>query len=265
MNKVFQFSRFVKLVKWQLATDRPYNRKNLLVWIGSFCFISIFLFVIKQPDDARLGALAFFSAIATCVVVGGSYMFLSFRDRKDGIRELLLVPASNVEKFLSRYLVSFIVTLLSLIVAVIAADGLQYALNVVAGHDDVSSVIAIIIRLCGRTMQNAGPLLCHLLLLAIWAHTFFLFGANLFRSVKYSWVFTTLIIVAIIALLVCVWSFGSSDAYENGYSFGQMVHNFLLNNAAVMYVVLPLLSVFNVVLSYLLFCRRQLIGRFTNI
>jgi hypothetical protein len=32
-----------------------------------------------------------------------------------------------------------------------------------------------------------------------------------------------------------------------------------------MYVVLPLLSVFNVVLSYLLFCRRQLIGRFTNI
>ena len=103
------------------------------------------------------------------------------------------------------------------------------------------------------------------MLLAIWVHTFFLFGANLFRSVKYSWVFTTLIIVAIIALLVCVWSFGSSDAYENGYSFGQMVHNFLLNNAAVMYVVLPLLSVFNVVLSYLLFCRRQLIGRFINI
>ena len=87
---------------------------------------------------------------------------------------------------------------------------------------------------------------------AVWVHSCYALGATFFRSHKYNWVLTSAVLVFAFMLLMIVfgWSTVGATWWNNRYLFS---------------LLMLLLVVLNFWLSYRLFCRTQVIGRFVNI
>lgn len=271
MSNSFNMHRILQLARWSIRNDRPYHRKTF----ASTCAVMTIIFQIPNLQSLLhaqsvptngMPMAASLATFITVLVVGGSYMFYSFSDRRDGFRDLLLIPASNLEKFLVRYLGCFLLMLLITISANLIADALQYLIGILIQRENVGSVVydcwcffkgqmadvdihSVIIE--GKVI-NYPPL--GILLLFLWIHSLYMLGANFFRYFKYSWVFTTIILVA----LLLVFSYLTPSSYH----FGRMLHQ-ALDNTFIRCLLL-VLSVANVLLSYRLFCKNQLIGKYFN-
>jgi preprotein translocase subunit SecD len=82
-------------------------------------------------------------------------------------------------------------------------------------------------------------------------------GSNFFRSLKYSFVYTGLVLTALfIGFLLLL----PSGSYQTGFTLGSMVkqHGIVIGCIGI------LLSIANVMAAYRLFGHRPLIGRFIN-
>jgi H+/Cl- antiporter ClcA len=90
----------------------------------------------------------------------------------------------------------------------------------------------------------------------LWVHTFYIVGANFFRNIKFSWLFTS--IVLFVLFLAGIYLLNSF--VENG----RQVTLYIENHTWQFSFLFLALSIFHVWLAYRLFCRRQLVGRFFN-
>jgi hypothetical protein len=191
-------------------------------------------------------------------VTGPSWMFSSMKGKHD-LQALLMLPASNFEKYLMRY-GTWILLLPLYIVAFLGADLVQYLVNVIWGSKDVMFVTTVVIdhidalwtRMpnSNRTIVN-GVIVCALLF-----HSLYALGGTFFRSHKYSWVLTTVSIIVL--CMVIFWL--SPESSEGSIDREHTTKELLAWDA--LYGVWFLVNFW---LSYRLFCRQQVIGKFVNL
>ena len=260
----FNFNRFGKLVRWSLTVDRGFYLRNLL---NVFVVLSLF-FIAFSTRIFHIYVNGNNSVYAPCVaatmimffitvVTGPAWMYSSMRGQHD-LQTLLMLPASNFEKFLMRY--STWTLLLPLyIVAFFGADLVQYLVNVIWGNEHqafvttalIDHVNALSVRLPNNSPRNMwhGVIACVLLF-----HSVYALGGSFFRSHKFAWVLTTVVIIVV--CMLCIWLLpegtGYSDKDSSQVTFGWDVFY------AVWFLG-------NFWLSYRLFCRQQIIGKFVNL
>lgn len=253
----FSLQRMARFARWTIVTDMPYHRKNLALYIGITTLVmqiqnlAYILGGHKSESEGMLVGVVV-AMLGACIIVGSGYMFQSFHFRKDGIRDMFMAPASNLEKFLVRYLLPMLINFLLCLVALLLADALQYLVGMIIQREGLCSVFAQTYELLsapvsGSVSTSKG---WFLIFLAIWVHTFFLLGVNFFRSFKYGWSFTAIILLAVFIMYANIAPWKHAAPPSNIRSAADAL--------------LVVLSVLQVWLAYRLFCRRQLIGRFVN-
>ena len=193
------------------------------------------------------------------LVIGPSLMFYSMKGKHDR-QTLLMLPASNLEKYLMRYS-TWILVVPIVLLAFFAADLIQYVVNWLVGRDYTTFVTTNFLydkymigwraNICNE-MSRDGDLVPYVT--GLWFHSVYALGATFFRSHKFNTIFTTIVLV--VFLMSCVWFF----------------NNFAIADPAVIdrhdgvgYVICIVLTLLNFGVSYKLFCRTQVIGRFVNL
>ena len=261
MSSTFSFPRFMKLARWTIATDSQYNRHWGSLYLVIFTVMLMMTnleFFLKSKVDEEVSCIQVLAVITIFFLTGGSMMFNSFTKNHDALRCLYLLPASNAEKFVARYIVPMLTHLLMLIGSLLVADLLQYVVGLVIGRDPASLITIHTLRKIGHFMSSPGVGV--ILLFGLWIHTFFLLGCNFFRSIKYSWIFTAILLVLLFAVFAILQPFQTDDMYHSGYNLGHIIKS----HAWFSIPLLIILSIVQTWLAYHLFSRRQLIGRFIN-
>ena len=238
--------RMLHFAKWTLAVDKPYYRMSMTMYLAAtaICLQLLNIDYLLDKNGNPFMAIGIYVAMPIATVVfAGSYMFQSFHKYKEGIREMFLIPASNIEKFLVRYILPTIILLAMTIVSLLIADVLQYLVGMIIHREPLFFVFGTILFVT---------------LLLFWIHTIYLLGGNIFRNVKYNWAFTSLFLLL---LFIVMGKIIPVLAHHPGRilisSCNQHPVPYIIGFLAV--------GVLNFWLSYKLFCRRQIIGRFINI
>ena len=253
------------MAKWSLTVDRGFYLRNLLnvFVVMSLFFIAFtthfFHLYVNGNDTAYRPCLA-----ATMImfiitgVTGPSWMYSSMKGKHD-LQTLLMLPASNFEKFLMRYS-TWILLLPLYIVAFLGADLVQYLVNVIWGSKDVmfvtKEVIDHINSLWARMPNSNRTIVNGVFVCVFLFHSLYVLGGTFFRSHKYSWVLTTVSIIVL--CMVIFWL--SPESSEGSIDREHTTMELLAWDA--LYGVWFLVNFW---LSYRLFCRQQVIGKFVNL
>ena len=262
----FNLCRFGKVAKWSLQGDKRYYVKTflqfLVVMLLTFLFFSM---VVKMNGNHVNGyrscAIAEFAVVIVNIVLGPALMFYSMEGKHD-MQTLMMLPASNFEKYLARYFNWIIVVAISF-VACLGADVIQYLIHTLLGHDYTRFVTSVLGDLFVRaandvhTSQATHPrFILSMIVLVIWFQSLYAVGATLFRSRKFNWIITTIVIILIGMLF---------------YKIGNKVEAIQLNDHSALmdYVVgvgfYLVWATINFWLSYRFFCRTQNIGKIVNL
>ena len=263
----FNVNRFWKLVRWSLTMDRRWFVKNTLSWLVVFTLVFLFFTCVAKFNN-QSASLQSYQACASMVlcttiailVLGPTMMFNSMQGKHDDQR-LLMLPASNLEKYLVRY--SYWLLLLpSFVGSFIVADLLQYLVNWLSGHEGRMLVMQYLMSLDFNIVfppSNVVPrsLIVCIVLTFVWLHSCYAVGATFFRSHKHSWILTS---VALIAFGIILGSLWPHDEMSRSISSHTAIS--LLRLWDVIYI---FLIAFNYWLSYKFFCRQQVIGKYVNV
>ena len=255
----FNISRFGKLARWSLVNDKKYFIKSFLQVFAIQTFLFLFFTWVMNRESVHSSINAYETcSIAVIIlfgvtcVLGSSFMFYSMEGKHD-MQNLMMLPASNFEKYLMRY-ASWILLLPLYLVALLGADALQYVVNLMVGHENVTFVTSTLVDSLSRLFQlDVHSHLRHVLLhsvlsLSVLFHSLYALGATFFRTRKFNWVLTTLVII-LLAIVPHV-SVPAAEATTTDILITDLV--------ALCWTIL------NFWLSYKLFCRQQVIGKFIN-
>ena len=252
----FNFNRFVKLARWSLTNDKRYYVKSFLQMLVIMLFGFLF-FPMMNSNHASgytMSCIMVVAAFMVTIVLGSSYMFYSMEGKHD-MQNLLMVPASNFEKYLMRYS-SWLILLPLHLVAFLGADLLQYVIYWLIGREEVMFVTVAMVEMISDTWHKMpaelhAPLVVSMFFAIAWLHSCYALGATFFRSKKYNWVATTIVIILIALVQLAI--FPDSKEVINRMP---TVMEVLI---AVVWIIV------NFWLSYRLFCRNQVIGKFVNV
>ena len=252
----FNIHRFAQLARWSLTNDRRYYIKAffqvLVVMLFTFLF---FTYVTNTHVNYQACAGVVFMMFAINVVMGPSFMFYSMEGKHD-CQTLMLLPSSNFEKYLMRY-ATWILLLPLYLVAFFAADLMQYFFHWVLGHEYGQFVLSRVIKIISdiNRLDNATPrFVVSIVALIIWLQSIYALGATFFRSRRFNAIFTTIALIIFVELVMWLSNnFGNADNTVNDghYTIG--------------YLVCIGLTMVNFWLSYRLFCRTQVIGKYVNV
>lgn len=264
--KHFDLSRF-----WlTLKADNVLQWKTALKLTLSMAFGLMIIYTVSfmQMDSPSYAAivnnqLSNCSGITAFVLfmfmgVGGCYMTNNMRTKQHRIAFLSL-PASNSEKFLSRYLWCTVGFLLMYIGAAVIADVLRMLLCLIVYGDMCGSVLAYMIGELAEfdLAANGEPIWSFVFLLIaslLYGHSNYMLGGVIFR--RFNWILTTVVLYLLSFLLLPL--LGLLEFYESD------VDAFIDKSGPValcvgLGVVCLLLTSFNYWLSYKVFCRMQVI------
>ena len=266
----FSFNRFGKLARWSLTNDRSYYVRTFLQMVAVLTLAFLF-FTMEGNGTVRFDGKEYTSdhyapclfvslyAFIITIVVGPSLMFYSMKGKHDR-QTLLMLPASNLEKYLMRYS-TWILLVPIVLLAYFAADLIQYVVNWLVGRDYTTFVTTHFLydkhmvswraRICDE-MSMDGALTPYAI--GLWLHSVYALGATFFRSHKFNTVFTTIALVMFVMSLV--WLLNNFVESDNTVIDGQY---------RIGYIVCIGLTIVNFWLSYRLFCRTQVIGKFVNL
>ena len=255
----FNMTRFGKILRWSLWHDKPVISKIVLQTVATLSFIVLFFLLVDGNKESvfsmHFGA---FAAIEVCsILFMGTYLYYGMKTQSDW-QQLMMLPASNLEKFLARYAVALVIAL-GMILSVFVADVVQYVATMIIRPGAARLMVGHVTSTLYQNVfsHNApGPIL-FLLGLFAYIHSLYLLGASFVRSRKHAWIVTTVFIIII----------GSGIGYIISklmpYDVDITIDLIHVVGYTVIAVILAL-SIFNIWLSYRLFARRQLIGRFIN-
>lgn len=266
----FDFNRFGKMACWSLVNDRSYYVRTFLQMVAVLTLVFLF-FTLEGNGTTIMDAKGytvdhympcFFVSLYVFIitlVIGPSLMFYSMKGKHDR-QTLLMLPASNLEKYLMRYS-TWILLVPIVLLAFFAADLIQYVINWLVGRDYTTSVTTHFLfnerMVSWRTrilddMSMDGAFIPYAI--GLWLHSVYALGATFFRSHKFNTIFTTIALV--VFLMFCVWLFNNFAVADPAVID---IHD------GVKYIVCIGLTAVNFWLSYRLFCRTQVIGKIVNV
>ena len=133
----FNFNRFGKLARWSLTNDRSYYVRGFMqvLVILTLIFLAFttnfFKFTVNGSSNPYVScSTVTFLLFFITLIIGPSLMFQSMKNKHDR-QTLLMLPASNFEKYIIRYS-TWIILLPLYVIAFFGADLIQYLVNVLA-------------------------------------------------------------------------------------------------------------------------------------
>lgn len=263
----FSLNRFGKLARWSILGDRRYFVKSFLQYLVVLLLMFLFFTIVIEMNGGhymgyRSCAIGVFAVVTVNIVLGPALMFYSMEGKHD-MQTLMMLPASNFEKYMVRYIHWIFVVILS-VAAFLVADVLQYTLHLVLGHTYGMYVVLVLVDMLGEFI-SATPaseelrrprFLLSLFVLVVWFQSLYAVGATLFRTRKFNWIITTVFIILIGMLF---------------YKVGDKIEAVQLNDQSdMMDYVIGLgfylgWTIVNYWLSYRLFCRTQVISKWVNL
>lgn len=267
--KSFEWNRFHKMILWTSE-----NTKGNLLRMGVIMAIVFFLseeFILSlatfSTDNGENVALAVIVAVSalcsmvgfTCLFFGASTMFACVRHKKSAI-SFLMHPASNLEKYLTRWIYVTIGWTIVLTVSFFVADYFRVLFNMLMGWHATESYLGMVftdslwnaesMRSLLNALSLSSAMAGVILVLAfVWTHSFYILGSAFFR--RHPFILTSLAIVAIDIVLGIT-----------GYNMTDSLFHHILSDAerCVAAVILLALIVFNYWASYRLFKRTNVIN-----
>lgn len=251
MNIQFSFCRFWHVLVWTLV----YHWRQLLTLFSAafVTFVAVeiiefiqasndyakwFLFDHKSQETIVSDALhtagnSCMSFLAVLMCVGAAFAFYNLHRKNEG-RRLLMLPATNLEKFLARWVVYVPVLLVLYVVAFMLGDLLRMAVWPVFSEEvSFPTAIPAFFGVMKYLVVWTNPFHLEKIFL-MWGLFWFFHALSLFSSVwigRWAWLFVTVVFFAVIGLFIQI-------NYQGG-------------NVALFY----LLAVVLAIAAYWLFCR----------
>lgn len=279
MNKVLDFHRLAMVLRWDALSNWKKYVRNTLGLAFVFSFICIcFQFnwrsngyvTYHDVKDLYLGNVSGLFMFMSFIIFFfcGSRIFINMKTKAS--RSLfLMLPATNMEKFISRLLYTVVGTSLMIFASWMIADIIQFVFSLFLTPGMQGSLVArafeqlflknnfdsshFVVRNGTNVLGQTFPVGMFLLSLTIFNHSFFTLGGTIFR--KSATLLTICSSFILMFLMTLISSFVDDDVLVHFVqsmqpnTFGWLMVNVFL-----------LLSVFNYWASYKLFTHMQIIN-----
>lgn len=122
-------SRFQQVLRWELLLSKRQIATMALTFFGLVVIPQILTLVFKSSSSSAytMGIISSV-ALSAFLLCSGALIFSSLRSRQQRINNFML-PASNKEKFIARYLVLVVAMPLAAIAGFLVGDVLQYLMS----------------------------------------------------------------------------------------------------------------------------------------
>jgi hypothetical protein len=277
MMNSFSLNRFWNTLCWVLAV----NFRTMLMWtagsaVGVFLFETVYMTMDNGTTYLQsLNSMSSFSTflVVLAIVIGLSSIFVGF-NKKPRREAFLMLPSSDLEKFLASVIFVTIVWPVCVFLAFAVGDTIRMVVGSLVYEESWISCIwqvserLIPIDMRATTLMPYSMLYITMLNVSflgflLWVHSVYILGGTLLR--RYSFVVSSLLWMFVAILFI--WAV---DRYELSFFNTQWENNVLVSFDVGFWgyavsVVLPLLAVFNYWMSFRIFKGFQLItNKWTN-
>lgn len=286
----FSFNRFGKMLRWVLSVNQ---RRILYAVAGSVVGVFMAEMILLRMGDiyspltmlhyyGQIGAALF--AVASLILVSTIVSGVNEKRKREAF---LMLPASNLEKFLALMTYTSVVCVLGVFLAFVLGDSLRMAWFWISGPYTEAKVSYIgnpteyyywWSSAIPEMMDNLTPhileadscnwfyLVMNLFVIAaiaVWTHSLLIIGGTLFR--KYSFVISCIIFLLFWVIFVKTTHYFELSMFTSTWENGRYVSGEVGIPAYILAVLLPLLAVFNYWASFHIFKNFQLItNKWTN-
>lgn len=219
-NNNFQFSRLLMVMRWDVFTNLK-SYLNMMLGM-TFALLPFFIMQLYQlskqyqlfPDTIDLSywgmsqyVLMIFS-IAMYMMATQIFMVMKTTGQRE---QFLMLPASNLEKYISRFLFSTLGAAVAMITAIVVSDLVQliFSFLLLPGHHQsvCLSIMALLWKIWTtfiESIDSAGALMLSLLIMTcgVLVHSFFILCGTLFR--KHTIVVSGILFIVMIYLVIYV-------------------------------------------------------------
>ncbi len=219
-NNNFQFSRLLMVMRWDVFTNLK-SYLNMMLGM-TFALLPFFIMQLYQlskqyqlfPDTIDLSywgmsqyVLMIFS-IAMYMMATQIFMVMKTTGQRE---QFLMLPASNLEKYISRFLFSTLGAAVAMITAIVVSDLVQliFSFLLLPGHHQsvCLSTMALLWKIWTtfiESIDSTGALLLSLLIVTcgVLVHSFFILCGTLFR--KHTIVVSGILFIVMIYLVIYV-------------------------------------------------------------
>lgn len=220
MNNNFQFSRLLMVMRWDVFTNlKTYLNMTLGMTFALLPFLIMQLYQLSKqdqlsPDTIDLSYwgmsqyILFISSIAMYMMATQIFMVMKTTGQRE---QFLMLPAGNLEKYISRFLFSTLGAAVAMITAIVVSDLVQliFSFLLLPGHHQsvCLSTVALLWKIWATFIENidsTSVLLLSLLVVTsgVLVHSFFILCGTLFR--KHTIVVTTILFIAMTYLVIYV-------------------------------------------------------------
>ena len=203
--KCFNIQRFKQLLKWTYRHDKhEWMHQVLSAVLGtSLCFAFIRLGVAESSEthfEIFPPLLAMFLIIDGVITASGMHYAMK---TTDDWRSLTMLPASNLEKFLARYL-SSITMAVGILLTIPVGDAVQYLTSLIYDAPNAQSVIAYAYNTTAFSSMTKFEHWSSIILSLLAMHSIYLLGFKVTSAdIKMTSWPGTLMNIAII--IICYW------------------------------------------------------------
>ena len=286
----FSFNRFGKTLRWVLSVNQ---RRILYAIAGSVVGVFMAEMILLRMGDiyspltmlhyyGQIGAALF--ALVSLILVSTIVSSVNEKRKREAF---LMLPASNLEKFLALMTYTSVVCVLGVFLAFVLGDSLRMAWFWISGPYTEAKVSYIgnpteyyywWSSAIPKMMDNLTPhileadscnwfyLVMNLFVItaiAVWAHSLLIIGGILFR--KYSFVISCIVFILFWVIFGKTMHYFELSMFTSNWDHGKYVSGEVGIPAYILAVLLPLLSVFNYWASFHIFKNFQLItNKWTN-
>ena len=286
----FSFNRFGKTLRWVLSV----NQHRILyaiagsvvgVFMAEMILLKMSSFdtpfrMLNQYGDVGAALFAVVSLILVSTIVSGV-------NEKRKREAFLMLPASNLEKFLALMTYTSVICVLGVFLAFVLGDSLRMAWFWMSGpYTEAkvsyignpteyyywwsSAIPGMVDNLSPHILKadscNWFYLVMNLFVIAaiaVWTHSLLIIGGTLFR--KYSFVISCLVFILFWVIFVKTMHYFELSMFTSTWENGRYVSGEVGIPAYILAILLPLLSVFNYWASFQIFKGFQLLtNKWTN-
>lgn len=199
-NNNFQFSRLLMVMRWDMFTNLK-SYLNMMLGM-TFALLPFFIMQLYQlskqyqlfPDTIDLSYLGMsqyvlmISSIAMYMMATQIFMVMKTTGQRE---QFLMLPASNLEKYISRFLFSTLGAAVAMITAIVVSDLVQliFSFVLLPGHHQSLCLyaVALLWKIWTTFIENndsTGSLLLSLSIVTcgVLVHSFFILCGTLFRK-----------------------------------------------------------------------------------
>ncbi len=264
MKKTFDINRFWQVMKWTVLTERKSIITAFIAFVCGFLAIQLFSCFTIFDLTHGLGFAATMAGMQTCsMFIGFLWLYYAsgvlgnVRTGQQRITALML-PASNVEKFFARLIFCCILMPLVVYLAILAATGLRMFFELIAGHEGIvwglSYVFGFDANITGLEFSTFFSIAS-----SCWSISLFVLGGVFFRQRPFIWTAVT-IFAASLLLSTLVFYIGTMIGEDNIKHFLMSFRNMSFETFdLIVSLLLTAFTVFNVWLSYRLYCRLKVV------